>query len=364
MVTGRKAKMNLKELKSMEDVLRVTGGGGGGAPARGGRGGVADDAVVDVGVLIGYGVEFFGDGEGDDVGALLGVVAAVVEEADGQGLEGVAGDAVELGLVGVEILIAGGDGGYVDEDDVAAALVVVVEVLDEGAGVGALRWVLEGGGGIAEGAGLGGRGEEGAAVGLDEVFVGTGEVGGVEPDGLDGIVGAEAGGVSGEGDGLLGMGEEDVAGLGGGAVAEELKQPFGVDGVVPGAVLTLEVIGRELHEEDAGLGVVGEEVVEGEVIGDGEDGVGDGDVAGFVAGVALDDVGVDAGHGGGVAEDEDIAVLILHVEDGVVGLDPDAGAVFDEKVGLAYTDEDRDRHEGEKKNKEAITEGKNGRLAF
>ena len=85
--------------------------------------------------------------------------------------------------------------------------------------------------------------------------------------------------------------------------------------------------GLKLDEQDAGLGVVREVVVQGEVVGDGEDGVGDGDVAGLEAGIALDDVGIDAGHGGGVAEDQDVAVAIAHLEDGVVGANPDAGAV-------------------------------------
>ncbi len=177
----------------------------------------------------------------------------------------------------------------------------------------------------------------------------------MEPDVLDGVEGAEAGGVAGEGDGLLRVGEEDVADLLRGAVAKEFEQTLGVDGLVPGAVLALEVVGTELDEQDAGLGIICEVVIEGEVVGNGEDGVGDGYVAGLEAGIALDDVGVDAGHGGGVAEDQDVAVAILHVEDGVVGLNPDAGAVVQEEVRTAETDEDGDGQKRKQEQDERVT---------
>ncbi len=151
--------------------------------------------------------------------------------------------------------------------------------------------------------------------------------------------------------------QQDVAGLGGSSVAEELEQALGVDGVVPAVAFGLEAVGGELDEEDAGAGIVGEVAVEGEVVGDGEDGVGDGDVAGLEAGVALDDGGVDAGHGGGVAVDEDVAGAVVDVEDGVVGLDPDAGSVAEEEVGVAEADAGRDDDEGEEEEDQAVAEG-------
>ena len=110
-------------------------------------------------------------------------------------------------------------------------------------------------------------------------------------------------------------------------MTELFEQAFSVDGAAPGTAVAQEAIGAELDEQDAGLGVVSEVVVQGKVVGDGEDGVGDGYVAGFEAGIALDDIGVDTGHGGGVAEDKDVAVAIGHLKDGVVGANPDAGSM-------------------------------------
>ena len=275
----------------------------------------------------------------------------------GSGSERVAGDAVELGAEGGEVLVAGGDGRDVDEDDAGAVGVAVLELADHGAGkVAAGRGLEKVAPGSQEVLGGDGRGEE-AVVDGDGVFFGA-EVGGVEPDVLDAGVGGESGGVSGEGDGLLRVGEQDVAGFGGGAVAEQLEQALGVDGLVPGVALGLEAVGRELDEEDARAGVVGEVAIEGEVVGDREDRVGDGDVAGFEAGIALDDVGVDAGHGGGVAEDQDVAVAVAHGEDGVVGLDPDAGAVAQEEVGAAQADAGRDGQKREEKEEDAVEAGR------
>src|SRR3984957_3541550 len=124
----------------------------------------------------------------------------------------------------------------------------------------------------------------------------------VEPDILDAVPGGEAGGVTGEGDGLLRVGQEHMPGLGGAAVAQQLEHALGVDGLVPAVVFGLEAVGRELDEQYAGMGVVREEVIEGEVTGNGENGVGDGYVAGSKASLLFDLVGVDAGHGCGVAE--------------------------------------------------------------
>ena len=92
-------------------------------------------------------------------------------------------------------------------------------------------------------------------------------------------------------------------------------------------------------------------------MGDGQDGVGDGDVAGLEAGIALDDVGVDAGHGGGVAEDEDVAVAVAHAEDGVVGLNPDAGAVAEEEVRAAEPDAGGNGQQWQKNEEEAVAAG-------
>ena len=74
-------------------------------------------------------------------------------------------------------------------------------------------------------------------------------------------------------------------------------------------------------------------VVERQVAGDGKYSIGDGDVASLEAGIARDNLGVDAGHCGGIAVDQDVAVAVLHVEDGIVGLHPDAGAVAHEERG-------------------------------
>jgi hypothetical protein len=289
-------------------------------------------AVVDDGVAAGDFVELFRDQSRDDVGADGGVVAAVVEETDGQRKQGVVSDTVEFGAIDGEVLIAGGNGSYVDQDDSALGSVAGVIVLYQGAGVlGGLRGVRDGVSGLAEGTGRGGWSEEAIAYGNGVLI--RAEAGDVEPDVLDGVVGAEAGGVSGECDGLLGMGEEHVPSLLGAAVAKHFEKTLGVDSASPGPAIAQEAIGAELDEQDAGLGVVGEIVVQGEVVSDGEYGVRDGYVTGFEAGIALDDIGVNTGHCGGIAEDKDVTVTIGHLEDSIVGTDPDAGPMVEEKIG-------------------------------
>ncbi len=137
-------------------------------------------------------------------------------------------------------------------------------------------------------------------------------------------------------------------------MAKEFEQPFGVNGTTPGVIFLLKAVGGELDEQDPGLGVVGQEAIEGEVVGDGEDGVGDRDVAGSEAGVALDDLRVDPRHRGGVAKDENVTGAVVDTEDGIVGLDPDAGTVVQKKVGRPERDEQRDRAKREQAKDQAI----------
>lgn len=300
-------------------------------------------------------VELFGDEAGDDVGAEGGVVAAIVEEADREREQVVAGDAVQLRAVGGQVLVAGGNGGDIDQDQAGAGGVLAAVRVDEGAGVVAELGTGGSGGWTAGGArGRGGREE--AIMDRNQVFFWA-EMGEVEPDVLNAVEGAKAGGVAGEGNGFLWVLDEGAAGLMGATVAEEFEQAFGVDGLSPDAVLGLEAVRAELNQENARLRVVLEVVVEGEVVGDGQDGVGDGNVAGFEAGVALDDIGIDAGHSGGVAEDEDVADAIAHVEDCVVGAHPDAGAVVQEKIGPAEGYEEGDREKRKEDERDAVVLG-------
>ena len=219
--------------------------------------------VVDLRIALGHGVELLGDEAGDDGRADGGVVAGIVEEADGQRQERVAGDAVELGAEGGEILVAGGDGRDVDQHDAGTVGVAVLRYSPTTV-----------------------RGKSPPALGLEKVAPGSQEVlggeGGVKKplwmvtvsssgrwwvtwnqtslmSGVDG----EAGGVSGEGDGLLGVGEQHVAALGRVAVAQQLEHAFGVDGLAPGVAFGLEAVGGELDEEDARAGVVGEVAIRG-----------------------------------------------------------------------------------------------------
>ena len=158
------------------------------------------------------------------------------------------------------------------------------------------------------------------------------EAGEVGPETAQRVKGGVAGDVAGEGEGFTRVMEQGRADCGGGAVAQQFEKPFGVDGASPDVGFGLEAIGTELQEQDAGPSVVGEEVVERQGVGDGEDGVGDSDVAGAEAGGVLDLRRIEAGHGGGVAEEEHVAGAIVHGEDGVIGLHPGAGAVVEEEV--------------------------------
>jgi hypothetical protein len=98
-------------------------------------------------------------------------------------------------------------------------------------------------------------------------------------------------------------------------------------------------------------------VIEREVAGDGEDGVGNGYVAGSKACFLADDVGVDAGHGGGVAVDEDVARAALKVEDVVVGFDPGRSAVVEKEVRFAEADEGWDSKEREQDDEDTVKKG-------
>src|SRR5579859_2816338 len=103
MVMGRNRKRNLRELKSIvdrvegkgyEQVSRLVTGTEASAAEGGDRLYSGWSAVVDSGILTGDLVELLGYEPGDDIGADSGVVAAVVEEADGEGQQGVAGNSI------------------------------------------------------------------------------------------------------------------------------------------------------------------------------------------------------------------------------------------------------------------------------
>ena len=99
-----------------------------------------------------------------------------------------------------------------------------------------------------------------------------------------------------------------------------------------------------------------EEFVEGQVAGHGEDRVGDSYIAGSKASLLFHFVRIDAGHGGGIAEDEDVAVAVARVEDFVIGLNPNARSVVQKEVGAAEGDEGRDSEEREQNQDEAVLE--------
>jgi hypothetical protein len=86
-----------------------------------------------------------------------------------------------------------------------------------------------------------------------------------------------------------------------------------------------------------------------------EDGVGDGDIAGLEAGIALDYVGIDSGHCGRITENEDVAVPVAHTKDGVVGLHPDTGAMAHKEVRATQADACGDGHQGQEKQEQTIT---------
>jgi hypothetical protein len=97
----------------------------------------------------------------------------------------------------------------------------------------------------------------------------------------------------------------------------------------------LESVGAELKEENLWLGIMGQVVVERQVIGHSQNRIRDCDIAGLETGIALDNLRIDARHGSRIAEDQDITVPVCHLEDGIVRAYPDAGTVMDEKVGTA-----------------------------
>ena len=77
----------------------------------------------------------------------------------------------------------------------------------------------------------------------------------VEPDVSEYVPGSESCGIPGEGDGFLGMREQDVAFFSRVAVSQQLKHTFGVDALVPNISAGLEAVRGELDEQNAGLGI-------------------------------------------------------------------------------------------------------------
>lgn len=82
-----------------------------------------------------------------------------------------------------------------------------------------------------------------------------------------------------------------------------------------------------------------EVVVQSQVSSNCQDRVRDRDIARPEARVALHNIGVDASHGSGVSEDEDIAFATLHSKDGVVGTYPHTRSVVQEEIRPAKCDE-------------------------
>src|ERR1700730_17382337 len=95
-----------------------------------------------------------------------------------------------------------------------------------------------------------------------------------------------------------------------GPVAQQSQQALWVDGLVPGRAFRLKAVGRGLDEQDARTAIIGQVSIQGQVVGNCQNRFGNGYVAGFEAGIALDDIRIDAGHGRGVAKDQDVAVAI------------------------------------------------------
>lgn len=192
------------------------------------------------GALVGDFVELFGDEARNNVGAYGCVVAAVIEEADGKWKEVVAGDTIELGTVGGEVLVTGGDGGDVDQDQTGAGGVLAAILVDEDARVVATAGVGDGRRRVAGGARWSRRRKE-AVVNGDQVFFGA-KVRKVEPNILDAVEGAEAGGVAGKRDCLLRMVKQDTTGILAIAMTEQLKKTFRIDGPTPCVVLGLKAV--------------------------------------------------------------------------------------------------------------------------
>ena len=154
------------------------------------------------------------------------------------------------------------------------------------------------------------------------------------------------------------VGPKHMAAFFRGPVPQQLQQPFRVDGVAPNAILLLKIVRGELHDQHLGPGVLLEVAVEGQVARHGEHGVGDSDVAGVQAGVAVQQRGIDAGHGGRIAKDQNVATPMMHAEDRIVGLHPDTGAVVQEKVGTAQHNAQRHRKQRRKDDHQAVQNGR------
>ena len=101
--------------------------------------------VVDRRILARDFVQFLGDEAGDDIGTDGSVVAAIVEESNGKREQRVVGDTVQFRAVDGEVLVAGGNGSDVNQDDPGLVSITVVIVLDERAGeVGSLSGIGDG----------------------------------------------------------------------------------------------------------------------------------------------------------------------------------------------------------------------------
>ena len=263
---------------------------------------------------------------------------------------------MKFSLISHEIVVTGWDRCDVDQDDGSLVGILTMKAGNQVAGETRallIDWREEGLRRSAGGERGRGRCKE-AVADQDGIFFQP-MMRGARPDVSKNIPGAEAGGITGEGDGFLGMGKQDMSFFGGFAVAQQLEHAFGIDGLVPDISARLEAVRGKLDEQDAGLGIGGEKMVQGEVAGNGEDGIGDGDVAGMKAGLGFKQVGVDPGHRGGVAEDKDVAVAIVHVKDGIVGAHPNTGAVMKKEVRGAEGDTRWNGEKREQNEEEAIS---------
>ncbi len=262
---------------------------------------------------------------------------------------------MKFGLIGHEIVVTGGDRSDVDQDDGSLAGILTMEIGNQVARKTRallIDWREESLRRSAGGECGRGRCKE-AVADQDSIFFQP-VMRDARPDVSEKVPCAKTGGITGEGDGFLGMGEQDVASFGGTPMAQQLKHAFSVDGLVPGISARFEAVRGELDEQDARLWIGRQKMVEGEISGHGEDSVGNGNIAGPKAGLGFKQVGVDPGHRSRVAEDEDVAVAIAHVKDGIVGAHPHAGAMMEKEVRPTEGDARRNGKKRKKNEENAV----------
>ena len=242
-----------------------------------------------------------GDGAGEDVGEEpVGGEGGGWKGARWGGAEIREGSAGEFAGV-----LAGGNGREIDGDVEATVAVATDELLDRGGAA----VVEKGGGEIAGGV----QRADGIVV-VDVSKSASGVLLAVGAESHPDVFYAEhAVGLPGKGEQGEGMFAGEVGDIVPGAVAQQHLLALEEE---PGLAwrVEVEVPGGEVEDEQAGRGVGGEISAQGEIAGNGEAADGVGDDQRVEAKLGVDEAGIEAHGGGGVAEDEDVGVLAAGVE--------------------------------------------------